>query len=56
MTTKIIKVNNCQSCPYYGKCDAWTALKRKERVRLLMCNDVPNEFILAKCHLEDDKS
>lgn len=54
MTGKIIKVENCQSCPYEGTCKAWKDLTAKQRIYLSISNNVPHEFMLEKCHLEDE--
>jgi len=52
--TKAIKIENCQTCPHEGKCKAWTSLSKSQRVQLAIGNNTPHEFILAKCHLDDE--
>ena len=51
---KVLKINDCQSCPFYGECKAWKGLTKSQRVQLAIGNMTPHNFILAKCHLEDD--
>jgi len=50
---KIIKIESCQSCPYEGKCKAWTSLTKTQRMVLAIGCNTPREFILDKCHLDD---
>lgn len=51
---KIIKVASCNKCPYNLKCKAWKDLSQRQRVYLTIGNDVPHDFILKTCKLEDD--
>ena len=50
---KIIRIDDCMKCPFYGKCKAWLSLSRKEKVALTIGVGLP-KFILKDCHLEDD--
>ena len=50
---KIIKVKSCDTCPFNGKCNAWKELTSIQRVTLAIGNNIPVDFILLKCELED---
>ena len=51
---KIIKVNSCASCPFFGKCEAWKKLSSAQRINLSLGVGLSKDFILNECHLEDD--
>jgi len=51
---KIIKVTACNNCPFEGQCKAWKSLTRAQRLQITIGNSTPHNFILAKCHLDDD--
>lgn len=50
---RIIRVNSCADCPFQGKCKAWKALTKKERVFISISNSVPHDFMLKNCDLEE---
>jgi len=50
---KQILVTSCSDCPFNMTCKAWDDLSGKDKVYLNLSNDVPHDFMLAKCPLED---
>lgn len=51
---KVIRVDSCANCPFYGECDAWKKLSSKQRVLIMLMACVPQDYMLKDCHLEDD--
>lgn len=52
MPSKIIIVEKCDTCPFYGTCKAWTDLNSTQRIQLTLSPKYRN-FILSDCHLKD---
>lgn len=52
---RIIRVNCCNACPLSGDCKEWKKLTKKQKVYLALSNDVPVDFMLSGCPLEEDK-
>ena len=49
---KMIIVDYCDNCPFEGKCAAWKAKTRQQRVALTIGVGV-GSFILKGCPLQD---
>jgi len=52
---RIIKVTNCNECPFCGQCAAWQKLTKKQIVTLNLGVGIPADFMLAECHLEAEE-
>ena len=49
---KIIVIEDCDSCPYGGKCKPWEKLTGKQKFQL-SCQVGVGKFILKDCPLPD---
>ena len=51
--TRQILVTCCNDCPFNMKCKAWKGMSRKDKVYLNLSSNVPHDFMLAKCPLDE---